>query len=629
MGLGVVAARSRAVVPGDVGCALNAGSGMAGCRGAAAAMEGPRLDGEGEVRDCFGGESGGRGQSKAAVVASTRMQGVPTATVALTGAATAEVPVWVNGLQRWVTGIDRRTTCDDVIRVLLKSEPQTHQQRHHSPGRGGWAPQHQNPEELHHRYAIVERWRKVERPLDGRSRILKVWSAWGDAQRDVKLALRRRVPGDIGPSSGGTSAPMSSALTKEGSRRRRHHHHHLVGRESSAKTIHPRRLYSRACRGEEAEDGRWEGVLGAEGGLGEEWAEGEDGERPQRSNGEQRKFTETMEKLMKLILAQGETIQAQLKKLREREDQIDHFEHEVHRLRVKNHGSNYLLDTYLKGVDAEIGLGEDGAEEDEDDPAEEDKEGSGGGEDSGVVTEGGSGDGGDPSPPRGTPKERPPDEEKRPRDGGGGAEPEQAAALEDLQPQIEAWEKILKVNKKLEKTEECLVKLHAKLRQHEAVAAVRMREEEDRELEWTRAEVERVTLQSQDVELELRRNEQALANADEWLRVRHEVLDGLQQELEAAERESELLSRRKAEEEEALRYGNSVRIGDVATYGMTRRVTFLPNPVVECCGDKVGIQVRKVTADKDPHDTDSNSDTGLSSLHSSSEEGGYVLDTLV
>ena len=36
-----------------------------------------------------------------------------------------------------------------------------------------------------------------------------------------------------------------------------------------------------------------------------------------------------------------------------------------------------------------------------------------------------------------------------------------------------------------------------------------------------------------------------------------------------------------------------------------------------------------VNAANNPGDTDSNSDTGLSSLHSSSDEGTYVLDTLV
>ena len=36
-----------------------------------------------------------------------------------------------------------------------------------------------------------------------------------------------------------------------------------------------------------------------------------------------------------------------------------------------------------------------------------------------------------------------------------------------------------------------------------------------------------------------------------------------------------------------------------------------------------------VNGANNPGDTDSNSDTGLSSLHSSSDEGTYVLDTLV
>ena len=85
--------------------------------------------------------------------------------------------------------------------------------------------------------------------------------------------------------------------------------------------------------------------------------------------------SENIEKLMKLILAQGATIQNQLQKLKEREEQIESIEQERHRERIEKNGRNYLLETYLGSLkDAEI-------------PAEVDEEKA---DDSGVNTEVGS-----------------------------------------------------------------------------------------------------------------------------------------------------------------------------------------------------------------------------------------------
>lgn len=84
--------------------------------------------------------------------------------------------------------------------------------------------------------------------------------------------------------------------------------------------------------------------------------------------------SENIEKLMKLILAQGATIQNQLQKLKEREEQIESLEQERHRERIEKNGRNYLLETYLGSLkDAEI---PNDVEEERDD--------------SGVLTEGGS-----------------------------------------------------------------------------------------------------------------------------------------------------------------------------------------------------------------------------------------------
>ena len=75
---------------------------------------------------------------------------------------------------------------------------------------------------------------------------------------------------------------------------------------------------------------------------------------------------------MRLVVAQGETIQTQLRRLQERENQIEQYEQQMHLLRVQNLGTDYLLHSYLKDDSCEA----------KDEPGSEEKS-----NDSGVVTE--------------------------------------------------------------------------------------------------------------------------------------------------------------------------------------------------------------------------------------------------
>ena len=52
--------------------------------------------------------------------------------------------------------------------------------------------------------------------------------------------------------------------------------------------------------------------------------------------------------MMRIILTQGETIHEQLKRLQERDGQIDDFEGQVHENRTKSAGKDYLLKAYLE-----------------------------------------------------------------------------------------------------------------------------------------------------------------------------------------------------------------------------------------------------------------------------------------
>jgi hypothetical protein len=281
---------------------------------------------------------------------------------------------------------------------------------------------------------------------------------------------------------------------------------------------------------------------------------------------------------MKLILAQGETIQNQLRRLHDRDHQIEHLEGETHRARVETLGSNYLLETYLK---------QDPDHADEDD---EEK-----GDDSGVVTEGGSDQ--TPPPPPDAPSSTVRDDKcvnsaDRSGDGSEPATEKDEAILLNLKARVELWEKLVKVNKRLEKEEECLVRLHIKFRRYRNSQAegLRLLPEQDIDEESFRIrdallrDLERVRLELEQGTRELEHNAVALAETEAVLDSRRRYLKRLQAEFEASDEM------------------------------VTAHQPDVGNATAACSS---------------ANDTDSNSDTGLSSLHSSSEEGVYVLDTLV
>lgn len=70
-----------------------------------------------------------------------------------------------------LTGLTKRTTCDDVIYALLCHDTASAQCDVSS-------------------FSIYEQWRGVERPLKGRTKITKIWRAWAIESRNVKLVLR-------------------------------------------------------------------------------------------------------------------------------------------------------------------------------------------------------------------------------------------------------------------------------------------------------------------------------------------------------------------------------------------------------------------------------------------------------
>ena len=431
--------------------------------------------------------------------------------------------MWVDGVEKWVTGIGRRTTCADLVRALLTTE-------------AGSAP----PTESELRsYGLVERWRQVERPLDGAARIQKVWRTWGEETAEVRFALKR----------------LGHQTPKEVKTPRRRQRHRWRS-SSSLEAVHPRKLTTGA------EDGAKDDVV---------------------------------ERLMKTILVQGETIAAQLRRLHEREDLIGYYEHKMHRMREDRLGSDYLLRTYLR----------DG------EPAEAEKAS----HDSGMGAELAA-DAPD-SPPRDVSEEE---------------------AVSDLRQTLLYLERIVELNSRIAEEEEAAVRLTQRVRRAAAPPADDDQSQAVLELEISRAELQRLMAVCARQTAEIEQNERALVACERALEDKRRFARYLECELDEAEADEQRLladgqrlladeQRRLADEQHLLSVEQRPLLDETRLMVTQRSGRHTPagyaNPVYT--------NVPPPGGTKEVTDGDSNSDTGLSSLHSSSDEAaaGYVLDTLV
>ncbi|XP_037906422.1 uncharacterized protein LOC119648691 isoform X2 [Hermetia illucens] len=91
-----------------------------------------------------------------------------------------EIPIWICGEPRFISGIANRTTCNDVIRALIEDEVRYID----------------NTDDAIYvsrdfrDYVITEKWRDIEQALPGDTFILPIWSEWGVAQNEVNFKLK-------------------------------------------------------------------------------------------------------------------------------------------------------------------------------------------------------------------------------------------------------------------------------------------------------------------------------------------------------------------------------------------------------------------------------------------------------
>ncbi|XP_077058210.1 ras association domain-containing protein 10 [Siphateles boraxobius] len=218
----------------------------------------------------------------------------------------SKISVWVCREEKLVSGLSKRTTCADVIRVLL--EEQNTETRVSLSG----SPQS---------YCVVEKWRGVERILPNKTKILRLWSAWGEEQENVRFVLVKNEASL--PSNGPRSAEARVVLSKESP---------CVYKGTARVTMalsqeKQRRIVRKAFRKLDKINKK----------------------RAQAASKDE-SCMEKMETLVHLVISQDHTIRQQIQRIKELDREIDRYEAKVHFDRMKMHGINYVQDTYL--VDA-------------------------------------------------------------------------------------------------------------------------------------------------------------------------------------------------------------------------------------------------------------------------------------
>lgn len=225
-----------------------------------------------------------------------------------------KISVWVCREEKLVSGLTRRTTCADVVKVLL--EDQNLQQGASAAMLSG-SPQS---------YCMVEKWRGFERILPNKTRILRLWNAWGEEQENVRFVLvkneaslpnngprsaearvvqSRDSSGQSGASKGAVRTCWSAAATNLSQEKQRR----IVRKAFRKLDKMNKKKEQTVCKDKEA--------------------------------------VEKMETLVHLVISQDHTIRQQIQRIKELDREIERCEAKVHLDRIKRHGVNYVQDTYM------------------------------------------------------------------------------------------------------------------------------------------------------------------------------------------------------------------------------------------------------------------------------------------
>uniref|UniRef100_A0A3Q2XZ12 Ras association domain family member 10 n=1 Tax=Hippocampus comes TaxID=109280 RepID=A0A3Q2XZ12_HIPCM len=230
-----------------------------------------------------------------------------------------KVSVWVCREEKLVSGLTKRTTCTDVVQVLLEDQ---NLRQGASAGMLSGPPQS---------YCMVEKWRGFERILPNKTKILRLWSAWGDEQENVRFV---QVKTDASlPNNGPRSAEARVVQRREnwgpGGVIRAPVRTCWPATANNLSQERQRRIVRKAFRKLDRMNKKKEQALGKD-----------------------KSSAEKMETLVHLVLSQDHTIRQQIQRLEELDKEIESYESKVHFERMKRHGVNYVQDAYLEDSSA-------------------------------------------------------------------------------------------------------------------------------------------------------------------------------------------------------------------------------------------------------------------------------------
>ncbi|KAK2920176.1 ras association domain-containing protein 10 [Channa argus] len=212
-----------------------------------------------------------------------------------------EISVWVCREEKLVLGLSKRTTCADVVKVLLED----------LNSKLGLSTAQS--------YCIVEKWRGFERVLPKKTKILRLWVAWGEEQRNVKFVLVKSEASLA--NHGARSAEARVVRSKQNPSMTK------VTTRSPMGAIAPekqRRIVRKAFRKLEKIN-----------------------KKRARVAHKDAPSAEKMETLVHRVVSHDHTIRQQIERITELDAEIERYEAKVHSDRIKSHGMNYVQDTYL------------------------------------------------------------------------------------------------------------------------------------------------------------------------------------------------------------------------------------------------------------------------------------------
>ncbi|XP_006865830.1 PREDICTED: ras association domain-containing protein 10 [Chrysochloris asiatica] len=282
-----------------------------------------------------------------------------------------KISVWICQEEKLVSGLSRRTTCSDVVRVLLEDgcRRRRRQRRGWRRGAAGDSPglgelleppdddddDDEDDEEAVPQgmlcgppqcYCIVEKWRGFERILPNKTRILRLWAAWGDEQENVRFVLVRSEASL--PNAGPRSAEARVVLSRERPCSTRG----APARPNLAMTQEKQRRVVRKAFRKLAKLNRRRQQQPPSPCSSTSSSTASSCSSSPRAH--ESASVERMETLVHLVLSQDHTIRQQVQRLRELDLEIDRYEAKVHLDRMRRHGVNYVQDTYLVGAGIEL-----------------------------------------------------------------------------------------------------------------------------------------------------------------------------------------------------------------------------------------------------------------------------------